>query len=92
MNHTSAAADVERVLDWFASAQVPGQRRAAAARSPVRHADVRDGWLGEPAFSRSEVAAAAIFAGLDDAQLDCAGARGLLRGDGGTDDEDGGSP
>jgi aromatic-L-amino-acid/L-tryptophan decarboxylase len=70
MNHSSTAADVERVLDWFASARVPAQRRAAAARSPIRHADVRAGWLGEPQFSRDEVAAAPIFTSLDDAQLD----------------------
>jgi aromatic-L-amino-acid/L-tryptophan decarboxylase len=70
MNHTSTAADVSRVLDWFADAPLPeGSADGAALATPVRHAGVRSGWLGDPVVAPEELAALGLFAGLDAEQL-----------------------
>ena len=73
MNHTSAERDVERVLDWFAEAELPPAKATPAAEagsvSPTRDASVADGWLGAPEIPPDDFAELAIFADLDDEQF-----------------------
>lgn len=70
MNHTSAATDVERVLDWFAETQLsPKTPRHQASTSPTRDSGVKDGWLGAPQLEPSQLEGIELFRELDDAQL-----------------------
>jgi glutamate/tyrosine decarboxylase-like PLP-dependent enzyme len=73
MNHTSAAGDVERVLDWFAEAEPPGAEPDAADKagsmSPSRDASITDGWLGAPEIPPDAFADLVIFRDLTEEQF-----------------------
>ena len=71
MNHTSTAADVLRVLDWFAAAPLP--QPAAPAGPPVERgldperADIGEGWLGPPQIDPATLAELELFEGVCEA-------------------------
>lgn len=67
LNHTSGADDVDRVLDWFASASVPLAPAAAPAEDPG--ATVEDGWLGPPQVPVEVLRTLDVFAGISDELL-----------------------
>jgi aromatic-L-amino-acid/L-tryptophan decarboxylase len=71
MNHTTGAADVERVLGWFAEARLPRApaEAVAASSSPARDSGVNEGWLGTPEVGPGEFDALELFETLDDRQL-----------------------
>lgn len=65
MNHTSTAADVLRVLDWFATAPLAPRPvpPAGDAFDPER-ADIGEGWLGPPQIDPRALAALNLFEGV----------------------------
>ncbi len=68
MNHTTGRDDVDRVIDFIASAEPPATQLANALHE--RHPDVRDGWL---AGAHTDVAAlrrVPLFAGLAPDELE----------------------
>jgi glutamate/tyrosine decarboxylase-like PLP-dependent enzyme len=68
MNHTSTAADVERVLDWFADAEAPDLPASAGelgASSP-RQAAAEHGWLARREVAIHEVGSIDLFRDLSD--------------------------
>jgi mannose-6-phosphate isomerase-like protein (cupin superfamily) len=73
MNHTSTAADVERVLDWFADAEAPDLPTSAGelgASSP-RQAAAEHGWLARREVATHEVGSIDLFRDLSDDLLGC---------------------
>ena len=73
MNHTSAADDVERVLDWFAQTELSAGQLAPQAQAPapssVRDASVSDGRLVNPEIPPDEIAALDLFRELTEEQF-----------------------
>jgi glutamate/tyrosine decarboxylase-like PLP-dependent enzyme len=68
MNHTSTAADVERVLDWFAdaeAAELPAAALELEGSSP-RQAAAEHGWLGRREVGIHEVGSIDLFEGVSD--------------------------
>jgi aromatic-L-amino-acid/L-tryptophan decarboxylase len=67
MNHTSGVEDVERVLDWFAEAEVPEVPPRGAAPPPQRaRSDVFEhGWFGTPEIPPAEIERLDVFAGIE---------------------------
>jgi glutamate/tyrosine decarboxylase-like PLP-dependent enzyme len=65
MNHTSTAADVLRVLGWFASAPLAAPT-AVAPEEPLdpERADIGDGWLGAPQIEPATLAGLQLFEGV----------------------------
>jgi aromatic-L-amino-acid decarboxylase len=71
MNHTSTAADVERVLDWFADAEAPELPAPAGdlgASSP-RQAGTEHGWLARREVAGADIGKIDLFRGLSDEML-----------------------
>jgi glutamate/tyrosine decarboxylase-like PLP-dependent enzyme len=73
MNHTSAEADVERVLDFFAVTELAPDETAPSARvamsTSTRDASIADGALVNPEIDPGEIAKLALFADLTDEQF-----------------------
>jgi aromatic-L-amino-acid/L-tryptophan decarboxylase len=68
MSHTTTAADVEGMLDFFASASVV-PRPSANGSAPLRIGDVAEGWLGGAQIDGGDLRAAPLFAGVADDEL-----------------------
>lgn len=63
MNHTSTAADVRRVLAWFASAPLPVAAAHVESALDPQRADIEAGWLGPPQIEPAALARLELFAG-----------------------------
>ncbi|MGH2898202.1 MAG: pyridoxal-dependent decarboxylase, partial [Solirubrobacteraceae bacterium] len=65
MNHTSTAADVRRVLDFFARTPLPPPPAPTSppALDPAR-ADIGEGWLGPPQIEPATLARLGLFRGV----------------------------
>ena len=66
MNHTTTAADVDEIVDWIASVEIPVPSEAAAASAHEREPGVRQGWLEQR--SADAIGSLALFADLSDDQ------------------------
>ncbi|MEA2422313.1 MAG: aromatic-L-amino-acid/L-tryptophan decarboxylase [Thermoleophilaceae bacterium] len=71
MNHTSTAADVERVLDWFADAEAPElpARGGGLGASSPRQAAAGHGWLGRREIAIGDIGTIELFRGVSDEVL-----------------------
>jgi selenocysteine lyase/cysteine desulfurase len=70
LNHTSTAADVDRVLDWLEHSPVPRAEPTTVAAYD-RHPDVRQpSWLGRRQADTAELRDLALFRDLTEAELD----------------------
>jgi hypothetical protein len=77
LNHSTAAADVQRVLDYFAFAPVPDVR--PPDRVETRDRTAAEGWLGPPAVPPDDLERLSVFAGVDARQLELVAGWGRLR-------------
>ena len=83
LNHTSTAADVERVLDWIEQAplgEIEEVRPKARPAASPRDLDLTRGWLGQGTLEASSLATVPLFAGLTPAQLEEVAREGWQRG------------